>query len=320
MLHAYSCNEQGLRPLPVPAPDISAAIWIDLLNPDPEQVAEVEALGLTVPGLEDMEEIQLSSRLYRVGQVDYVTVVLAGPSPDGRRIMRPVCFILGPERLVTVRYHAPETFGHYPTQGGHRSLCNATPGQVAMGLVEDIVDHLADALEDIGRRLDDMSQQVFDRAGLNRANLLQKTLENAGVLGERIGRLRLSLLTLERALNYVDQFPGEHAAGYDTKKLARGQARDIAALAVHADFLSSRVTFLTDATLGLIDLEQNKAVSMLSALVALFAPATLISSIYGMNFAWMPELHSRWGFAFAIALMIVSAGVAFLYFKRRGWL
>lgn len=320
MLHAYRNTDRGLRPLLSQDESIEGCVWIDLLGPQPAQIARVEALGIKVPSLAELEEIQISSRLYRDGSIDYMTVVLPGLTPEGRRKSLPVCFILAPERLITVRYHDPEPFRRYVANAGRDGIGAGSPGRVAMGLVEDIVDHLADTLEEIGRKLDETSLQVFDEGGLGRANILQRSLVSAGLLGERIGKVRLSLLTLERALNYIEQFPTEKETSREAKRLARGQARDIAALEVHADFLSQRVSFVTDATLGLIDLEQNKAVSVLSALVALFAPATLISSIYGMNFDWMPGLHSDWGFLIAVVLMVGSGAIGYLYFKWRGWL
>ncbi|SFD05185.1 CorA family divalent cation transporter [Tropicimonas isoalkanivorans] len=320
MLLAHRNTEGGLRRFEPPEGGVTDAVWIDLLDPQPEEVAQVEALGIAVPRLADMEEIQISSRLYREGNADYITVVLPGVSPEGRRLSRPVCFILSPERLVTVRYHAPEPFDRYAASAARDSEGPQTPSRVAMGLVEGIVGQLADTLEDIGSKLDATSLEVFEVGKQHRSEMLQQSLVSTGYLGERIGRVRLSLLTLERALNYIDEFPIEKETSREAKRLARGQSRDIAALEVHADFLSQRVSFVTDATLGLIDLEQNKAVSVLSALVALFAPATLIASIYGMNFRWMPGLHSDWGVIGAVALMIVSAAAGYLYFKRRGWL
>lgn len=320
MIYAYRKTDRGLRQMTPQEDALAEAIWIDLYGPQPAQVARVRDLGIEVPTLEDMEEIQLSSRLYREGDADYVTVVLPGLTPEGRRMSRPVCFILSPERLVTVRYHEPDPFRRYAEHGGRIAVGSDTPGRVLMGLMEDIVDHLADGLEEIGRQLEQISSQVFNGGRLNRINVLQRSLESAGLLGERIGKLRLSLLTLERAMNYLDQFPAEKESGRELKRLARSQARDISSLAVHGDHLSARVSFVTDATLGLIGLEQNRAVSMLSAMVALFAPATLISSIWGMNFVWMPELHNEWGFFLALLLMVASAGLTFLYFKWRGWL
>ncbi|WP_161470948.1 CorA family divalent cation transporter [Tropicimonas marinistellae] len=300
--------------------DLSQAIWIDLLSPQAAQVDEVEALGVDVPELPDMEELQLSSRLYRLNGTNYMTVVLPGLATDGRRLSRPLCLVLGPDRLVTVRYHAPDAFRAYPERAGQSGAGCDTPARVCLGLLEELVDQLSDTLEEIGRALDTTSSEVFDGGNLNRTVMLQRALETTGRFGVHIGAVRHSLLTLERAVNYLEQFPTDVTEAKTIKRLLVGQIRDITALEVHADYLAARASVVADATLGMISLEQNKSVSMLSALVALFAPAMLIASIYGMNFQWMPELDSKWGFVLALAGMGVSGVVTFLFFKKRGWM
>ena len=113
MLFAYAPDGAKLRQLPTDA-DLSGAIWVDLYRPMPDQVARVAALGVEVPTLSDMEEIELSNRLYREGSADYLTVVLPGLSESRAPISGPVCFILTPDRLITVRHHAPRPFETYP--------------------------------------------------------------------------------------------------------------------------------------------------------------------------------------------------------------
>lgn len=320
MLRAYRSTGRTLTPLEPAQSDLGEAVWVDLFVPRPDQVAAVTALGIEVPELEDMEELQLSSRLYRLGEANYMTVVLPGLSTDGRRLSRPLCLVLDRERLVTVRYHEPEAFRTYPERSGQSGAGCDSPERVCLGLVEEMVDQLSDSLEEIGRSLDATSREIFDESGLNRSSLLQRALVSTGRFGVRIAAVRHSLLTLERAVNYLEQFPtgGEDPA--TIRRLLHGQARDIEALAVHADYLGARASVVTDATLGMIGLEQNKSVSMLSALVALFAPAMLIASIYGMNFEWMPELDSRWGFVLALVGMAASGIATYLFFKRRGWM
>ncbi|RYH08549.1 CorA family divalent cation transporter [Tropicimonas sp. IMCC6043] len=320
MLYAYRSTETTLDPIDPAGAGLGDAVWIDLFLARPEQVAAVEALGVQVPELADMEELQLSSRLYRLGGANYMTVVLPGMSPDGRRLSLPLCLVLGPERLVTVRFHAPEALAAYPERAGKSGAGCGSPARICLGLVEEMVDQLSDTLEEIGRALDTTSGEVFDGGKLNRTVMLQRALETTGRFGVRIGAARHSLLTLERAINYLEQFPTGTDDPKTIRHLLHGQARDIAALSVHADYLAARASVVTDATLGMIGLEQNKSVSMLSALVALFAPAMLIASIYGMNFTWMPELDSRWGFALALAGMGISGIATYIFFRRRGWM
>lgn len=135
-----------------------------------------------------------------------------------------------------------------------------------------------------------------------------------------LGRVRLALLSVERALSHFSQTLGARADATPLAGIVKGQLRDVQALGVHADFLSGRVTLATDATLGMINLAQNATVRIVSVVAALFLPPTLIASVYGMNFAGMPELDQPWGYPLALGLMLGSAVVTYLYFKWRGWM
>ncbi|MFV0333498.1 MAG: CorA family divalent cation transporter [Tropicimonas sp.] len=320
MLRAYRSAGDALLPVEPAGARLGEALWIDLCQPTAAEVAAVEALGIAVPEREAMEELQLSSRLYRLGEVSYMTVVLPGRAPDGRRVSRPVCLILSSERLVTVRFHEPDAFRLYPERAVQSAAGCGTPVRVWLGLVEEIVDQIADTMEEIGRALNATSGEVFDGSDRERIGSLRRALETTGRFGVRISSARHSLLMLERAVNYIEQFPGDSGEANLVGRLLEGQLRDIAALVVHADYLAGRASVITDATLGMITLDQNQSVSMLSALASLLAPAMLISSIYGMNFVWMPELDNNWGFAMAIAGMALSGFLTYVFFRKRGWM
>lgn len=334
MIAAYRNAEGKLAQLDPGAP-IEDALWIDLWRPLPAQVASVVALGIEVPTLSDMEEIEISNRLYREAGRDFMTVVLPGQLPGGEHVSAPVTFILDPHRLVTVRHHAPRPFETYPQRAGQSGPGCASPERVFLGLMDEIVGRLADHLEVAGKSLDEVARQTADRSAPQRAEMLEGALVRIGAEGERLARVRLALLTLERALgfytvNRIETKPAE-GKGSDSKSAeARASAalrpmvkalnRDIQALEVHADFLSSRVALTTDTTLGLINLSQNATVRIVSVVAVLFLPPTLIASIYGMNFAVMPELHRTWGYPVALILMIASAVGTWVYFKWRRWL
>ena len=112
----------------------------------------------------------------------------------------------------------------------------------------------------------------------------------------------------------------DRKASKDAKVRAKTLYRDVVALTDQTTFLSNKVNFLLDATLGLINLQQNQIIKIFSVAAVVFLPPTLVASIYGMNFEYMPELKWLGGYPFAIALMILSAVLPYLYFKRRGWL
>jgi magnesium transporter len=318
MLFAYVPGPRGLKLLP-PGADISTARWVDLYRPLDAQVAAVTELGIEVPSLADMEEIEISNRLYREEKADYMTVVLPGLSMTKTAMSGPVTFILTPERLVTVRHHAPRPFETFPERCERSAAGVASAERLFLGLIEEIVSRMADLLEGAGRALDGVSGAVLSGAG-QKSEQLQAALEEIGRQGELLGRVRLSLLTLERALSFFGQTLAGRPESEELKELLKGEMRDIQALSVHGDFLSSRVGLAVDATMGMINLAQNATVRILSVVAALFLPPTLIASIYGMNFRVMPELDWSWGYPGALVLMVASAVATWAFFKWRGWL
>lgn len=319
MMKAYRLSGRGLEVMPQGAP-LTEAIWIDLFRPQPEQVAAVEALGVAVPTLADMEEIEISNRLYREAGGDYMTVVLRGETPDGATVMSPVCLILGSGRLVTVRHHTPRPFETYPTRADKASAGCDGAVDVFLGLLEDIVGRIADLLEGVGRNLDEVTAQIFrtdDEAGKPAA--LARNLERVGQEGDTLGRLRLSLLTLDRALSFFSQGQDGRATKLH-RHAVTALVRDIEALEVHGDFLSGRVALASDATLGMINLVQSSTVRIVSVVAVLFLPPTLIASLYGMNFTGMPELSAWWGYPAALVGMVLSAAGTYLFFRWKNWL
>lgn len=319
MLHAYRETGGSLVRM-APEEALDGAIWIDLWRPLPAQITAVAGLGVTVPTREDMEEIELSSRLYREDGLDYMTVMLPGLTPEGEQVSEPVTFILGAARLVTVRYHAPRPFETYPTRAAKVGPGCTAPDRVFLGLTDEIVGRLADHLETAGRGLDEVARTSTNLALTQRSGVLEAALSRVGIEGERIARVRLALLTLDRMLGFFSLEQGETKTRHSLKGVIKALLRDIQALEVHADFLSSRVGLATDTVLGMINLSQNATVRIVSVVAVLFLPPTLIASIYGMNFAVMPELAQTWGYPVALVLMAGSAIGTYAYFKWRGWL
>lgn len=320
MLTAYHYADKRLEPMPADSA-LQDAEWIDLFCATPDEEAQVRALGIDVPTLAEMEEIEISNRLYHDDGIDYLTAVLPGENAVGVQVMSPVCFALTAVRLVTIRHHAPRPFETYPPRAGKNSLGCATADRIFLGLIEEVIGRLADHLEGAGRGLDEVSHAIYHPGPKgHRPGELQKALVNLGNEGERLGRVRLALLTLGRALNYVDQTLGHRLTSDGIALVLQGQSRDIAALEVHADFLSSRLGLMSDATMGTINLAQNTTVRIVSVVAVLFSPPTLIASIYGMNFVHMPELPQVWGYPMALGVMLASALLTWAFFRWRGWL
>ena len=320
MLFAYRAEAGHLARMPPPVV-LADALWIDLYRPLTEQAAEVALLGTAVPSLADMEEIEISNRLYREGGADHMTVVLPGLSASKMPMSGPVCFILSADRLITVRHHAPRPFETYPERADKVGPGCDRPELVFLGLMEEIIGRMADILEAIGRGLDDVAARIYQggTTGLQ-ADVLQMALAQVGREGDLLGRVRLALLTLERAISFFGQTLADRKGADVLQPLVKGLMRDLQALEVHADFLASCLALASDATLGMINLSQNVTVRIVSVVAALFLPPTLIASIYGMNFARMPELGMRWGYPMALMAMLASAIGTYLFFKWKHWL
>jgi magnesium transporter len=319
MMFAYRAVGPKLERLDAEAP-LDRALWVDLYRPQPHQVQAAQVLGVEVPTLADMEEIEISSRLYREDGIDYMTLVLPGLSDSAEPVIGPVTFILTPDRLFTVRHHAPRPFATYPERADKVGPGCGDPDRLFLSLIDEIVGRLADLLEGSGRALDEVARIVYSDGSPTQPAALQVALRQVGREGEQVSRVRLSLLTIDRAMSWYGQTVLEGHRTKGVKDLIKGLMRDIRALEVHADHLSGRVALATDATLGMINLSQNQTIKIVSVVAVVFLPPTVIASAYGMNFANMPELDWVYGYPMAVGMMLASAVGTYLFFKWRKWL
>ena len=302
------------------AGELGEVVWIDMLQPTPEETGAVEAaLGIEMPTREEMREIEASARVYEESEAVYLTASLPVNAETDAPELTEVSFILKGERLVTLRYAEPQPFKtlaqRLERQGGFEH------GEGAFfWLVDAIVARLADLLERAAVDVDNLSAEVFRAADGERPDLVA-AIARIGRAGQLSGRVRESLLTLNRILLFVGQTDSlPIAMRKDARTRAKSLNRDVYSLSAHADFVNNKVTFALDATLGLINIEQTKIIKIFSVLAMVFLPPTLIASIYGMNFEVMPELQWPLGYPFALVLMVISAVVPYAFFKRQGWL
>ena len=167
-----------------------------------------------------------------------------------------------------------------------------------------------------------ISQSIFGVRGGGRTRALRfdVSIRAIGREGELTSRSRESLLTLGRLLTYLGHVMGERGDDKALKARVKTAHRDVHSLADHIGYLSAKITFLLDATLGMINNEQNVIIKIFSVLAVALMPPTLVGTIYGMNFRHMPELGWLFGYPMALGLMVLSALVPWLYFKRKGWL
>jgi magnesium transporter len=322
MIRGFAVAEGRLREIDTPLETPEQVVWFDVVAPEPVEEAALEAaLGIDVPTREEMEEIEDSSRLYHDDGSVFMTAILPASSGSTESVVAPVTFILTGSRLVTVRYHEPRAFLTFPPRAEKVALGCTGADTVLLALLDSIVDRLADLLEVAGRNIDTTSHLVFRQVPKGaRGPDYQAVLYQIGGQGDLVSDLADSLMTLDRLIAVMTLISAQRELGKDSRPRLKSLSRDIRFLAVHAGSLSQKVTFLLDATLGMISIEQNAIIKIFSVAAVVFLPPTLIASIYGMNFIKMPELNWWFGYPLALGLMVMSAGLSLWFFRSRRWL
>ena len=326
MLSAYRLTEKGPEPaIPEGEDGVAAsAIWVDALQPSAAEEKAVEGfLGAELPTREETQEIEFSSRFYVEDGAVYMTASLLTGIDVGKPALAPLTIVVAGERLVTLRYDDLRALRQFLARAGKPgSGCLTTPA-IFLGLIEAIVDRTADVLERISADVDRINQEVFaEQTSRPRhgGRGLEAVIGAIGRQGDLAAKCRESLASLERLAQFASlALPPAFGKGANKNRLKLAQ-RDIRSLEDHVSFLSNKITFLLDATLGLISVGQNEVIRVLTVAATIFFPPTLIGTIYGMNFDNMPELGWILGYPFALLLMALSAILPYLYFKRRGWL
>jgi magnesium transporter len=319
MLTAYSLSDGALAPLPASA-ELGGAQWIDLVTPTREEAIRVEAeLGIEVPTREEMREIEPSSRLYVDHGSRFLTAVLLHGVAEGRPALAAVTFILHGETLITVRYDDPKPFALFCTRAAKPQAVTGAGEGVLIGLMDTIVDRIADILERVGDDLDGISQSVFASGADDHARSYKEDMRHLGRKADLVSKARESLVSLSRLLLFWSA-DGDSERVKDRKKEIRTMQRDVDSLALHADYLNSKAQLLLDAVVGMVSIEQNNIIKIFAVLSVVLMPPTLVASVYGMNFQNMPELAWRHGYPLALVLMLVTGALPYLYFKWKRWL
>jgi magnesium transporter len=323
MLTIYELKSGELKPQTGQPNITEQVVWIDLLNPTPAEEAKVEkALKIDVPTREEQQEIEVSSRLYQEDGAHFMTATLMYQPEQGEPRTTPVTFILAGQRLVTVRYAEPRAFSIYVTRCNRSETDLKSGSAVLIGLLETIIDRLADFIERIQAEVEGLSHSIFEIKGgvASRQRRFDVLLRAIGREGEIASKARESAHSLGRLLTFLVNAATERKEDKPLQARIRTAARDVISLTDHATFLSGKIIFLLDATLGMINIQQNDIIKIFSVAAVVFLPPTLLASIYGMNFHNMPELDWRFGYPLALILMVLAAVLPYIYFKRKGWL
>lgn len=323
MIRGFTSVDGKLRPVETPMAGFDRLVWIDLASPTAEEEAHVEhRLAIDIPTLEEMQEIEESNRLYIEGNATVMTALVPWGVAEGKPAMGPMTFVLTGGRLITIRYHAPKSVVGFASWAEKIGVDCSNGEATLVGLLESIINREADILEECSRQIDTVSASIFrEELAANETSRDFKTLlYQLGRAGELATKVRDSLVTLDRMVTFLYQIVVSRKGTSEKRARLKAVLRDVDSLTAHSDSLSQKVTFLLDATLGLVNIEQNSIIKIFSVVAVIFLPPTLVASIYGMNFDHMPELHFDLGYPLAILLMLVSALLPYLFFKRKGWL
>jgi magnesium transporter len=329
MLNAYLPGRVGpmaFAPTDDPAP-LLAAVWVDVADPLAwEKPMVEEALGLSLPTRAEMIEIEATSRTYREDGATYLTVPLVVGIESESPATVPVTFILAGRRLVTVRYGDPQAFRAMSLHLT-RHAPPADPMTILLRLLENIVDRTADILERMGAENDSISRRIFGAPADRRLSTedLNQILRRIGMTQFVLSKCHESLVALGRTVSFlsVSAPPAEGSPARRDKQhreTLKSLQRDIGSLNENSEFLFSNTAFMLDAAVGRISIEQSAIIKIFSVAAVVLLPPTMVASIYGMNFEFMPELAWPLGYPFALLLMVLSSVVPYLLFKRKGWL
>lgn len=290
-------------------------IWVDLLAPNKAQRLLIgQHYGLELPDPEDLTDLEASARFYvEQSEIHVHSDFLL--DREGKTRSVPVAFILRDDTLFSVRAE------ELPVFRLQRLRARSQPGFVAdsRDLLLDLygaeAEYSADSLENIYTELEFVSKQVLSQniSDEEAAQILAEIAEQEDLNG----RIRRNMLDTQRAVSFLLR---RKLLSSSQLEDAQQILRDIESLNSHTAFLFDKINFLMDATVGFININQNKVIKMFSVASVALLPPTLIASIYGMNFKYLPELDLVYGYPFALLLMVVSVLLPYLYFKQKGWL
>jgi magnesium transporter len=327
MLRSYGLREHCLRrnltcsgesddPVVIP----SDSVWVDVLDPTFQEREAIRSfLGVDTPTKDDLDEIEISSRLYLEDNAVFMTALVLSGTETADPQCRAASFILAGDRLLTVRYSEPQPFNTFANRAERQAHAWPKGEFVLAGLLEAVIDRTADVLEKIGNEVDVVSKQVFSSNANEASKDYQSILLRLGSKNDLTSKARESLISLGRLLAFLSQAMDQRQSK-EIKGRVKVMTRDVQSLSDHTTYLSNKITFLLDAVLGVVNIEQSRIIRILSVAATVFLPPTLLASIWGMNFKAMPELDWEIGYPLALVSIALSAVVPYLLFRWRKWL
>lgn len=315
MIRAFSLQDDKLFNQHKERLALKDAIWIDLIEPSPEErqvlqegldqelatFLELEDLEASARFFEDEDGLHLHSFFYCEDEEDYADIST-------------VAFTISGGRLYTLRDRELPAFRLYRMRSRTQKLTECNAYELLLDLLETKIEQLADVVEDIYAELEKLGRIILEGT---QGEAFDEALATLTEQEDASSKVRLCLMDTQRALSFLvrkTRLPSNQL------EQAREMLRDIESLQPHNESIFQKVNFLLQAAMGFINIEQNRIIKIFSVVSVIFLPPTLVASNYGMNFHKMPELDFFWGYPMALILMILAAMAPYFYFKRKGWL
>ena len=291
-------------------------IWIDVVDPEEEELIWIkEAFGVLLPELDDLGDLEASARYFEAddGHLHIRTDFLLDEDDVSRNVR--VAFVLTNNVLFSIHDEDLPVFRLVRLRARLRPGSVSNAKDVLLDLYSTDAEYSADALEEVYENLEKAGKNVLSDTitDVDAAEIL----ETIATEEDTNGRIRRNVMDTRRALSFLMR---SKLLSDEQQEEARQILRDIDSLENHTAFLFDKINFLMDATVGFINLNQSKIIKIFSVVSVALMPHTLLASIWGMNFEFMPELRASWGYPAAIITMIISAIIPLWYFRRKGWL
>ncbi|CCH01592.1 magnesium and cobalt transport protein CorA [Fibrella aestuarina BUZ 2] len=294
--------------------DTERTLWVDLQNPTPDEIRSVEEkFDVSFQSQQEQAEIESSSRYIEEDELLVANSNFLIPDRDNQYRTVPVNFLLKDDVLFTYRFADLKSFADMVKRIKLRRASFTDGAQIMIAIFESRIDYDADLVESLSSRVKAINKQLDLDAKLDREMLLQ-----INDFQELTMSIRENVVDKQRVISAMIRSDGWFTP--EEQARLRIVIKDISSLIDHTNFIFERLEFLQDTFLGLVNLEQNNIIKIFTVLSLVLLPPTLIASIYGMNFANMPEVSWRYGYAFALGLMLLSSGITYLFFKKKNWL
>lgn len=317
-----------LAAYPTHRPDansLKSASWVDLIEPTPDERALFQKeFGFRVPTPDEIAEIEATSRLRVDHNILYMSAPLIMVKDNNEPwVVAPTGFVLSKNVLLTTRLEKLAAFDVVIAELGQGDKLDA--GLAFVRLLEVSVDRMADLMEGAARDLDEASHLIFRPENPSETKLSRETAKlrrlmiRTGRTSERMSRIQYTLVCLDRMAKFTVDRCREWVA-QDLANRLQMVSSDIASLEQYAEGLISRVQLLQDAAGGIINIDQNEVMKVLTIASVVGIPPVLVAGIYGMNFKSMPEYDWSWGYPYALMAIVITALLPLIWFKWKDWI